>query len=213
MARGASAPSWPLACCGGCIGRLQLFLSARHLVREEGRCHPAPARCGQPCRATDAPAAASDLAIARAAAIEVLTAGGKDASMPWENPHTGARGTITPLASAYNQDGLTCRDFLASYVKDGTESWLQGAACRVSAESGKCAICGRGTIPDELSAVRLRGSAAHCDCRLDLTPHIAARCRCIGRCCHPHLPACGRGDCRSMRSAALPGGINDARPL
>jgi len=76
------------------------------------------------------PPAEGDLAIARAAVSEVLTKGGKDISMPWENPHTGARGTITPLASAYNLDGSTCRDFLASYVKNGSESWLQGEACR-----------------------------------------------------------------------------------
>src|SRR5262249_27303021 len=76
------------------------------------------------------PPAEGDLAIARAAVSEVLTKGGKDISMPWENPHTGARGTITPLASAYDQDGRTCHDFLASYVKNGTESWLQGEACR-----------------------------------------------------------------------------------
>ncbi len=62
-----------------------------------------------------------------------MTKGGKDSSVPWENPKTGARGTVTPLASAYNQDGITCRDFLASYVKNGSESWLQGAACRAAA--------------------------------------------------------------------------------
>jgi len=39
------------------------------------------------------------------------------------------------LASDYSQDGITCRDFLASYVKNGSESWLQGAACR--AKRGK----------------------------------------------------------------------------
>jgi surface antigen len=76
------------------------------------------------------PPAEGDLAIARAAATEVLSKGGKDTSMPWENPSTGARGTITPLATAYDLDGLTCRDFLASYVKNGSESWLQGEACR-----------------------------------------------------------------------------------
>jgi hypothetical protein len=76
------------------------------------------------------PPAEGDLAIARAVVSEVLTKGGKDTSMPWENPSTGARGTITPLASAYDQDGTTCRDFLASYVKNGNESWLEGAACR-----------------------------------------------------------------------------------
>ena len=47
----------------------------------------------------------------------MLARGGKDASAPWENPRTGARGTVTPIASAYTQDGLTCRDFLASYVQ------------------------------------------------------------------------------------------------
>ena len=71
-----------------------------------------------------------DLAIARAAASEVLARGGKDASLPWENPQTGARGTVTPIASAYNQDGFVCRDFLASYVKNSTESWMRGEACR-----------------------------------------------------------------------------------
>ena len=43
----------------------------------------------------------------------------------------GARGTITTIASAYNQDGVTCRDFLASFVRDGNESWMQGEACRI----------------------------------------------------------------------------------
>ena len=51
--------------------------------------------------------------------------------MPWENPETGARGTVTPIATAYNQDGFICRDFLASYVSNSTESWLQGEACRL----------------------------------------------------------------------------------
>ena len=35
-----------------------------------------------------------------------------------------------PDFNAASQDGVTCRDFLASYVKNGTESWLQGEACR-----------------------------------------------------------------------------------
>ncbi len=84
-----------------------------------------------------APAAApalpadSDLALAKAAAAEVVGSGVKDASQPWENPQTGARGTVTPIADAYTQDGFLCRDFLASYVRSGAESWLQGDACRM----------------------------------------------------------------------------------
>jgi surface antigen len=77
-----------------------------------------------------APAPEGDLAAARAAVSEALAKSGRDVSVPWENPATGARGTVTPLSSAYTQAGFTCRDFLASYVRDGSESWLQGEACR-----------------------------------------------------------------------------------
>ena len=40
---------------------------------------------------------------------------------------TGARGSVTPIAQAYASDGTTCRDFLASYVNEGAEAWMQGA--------------------------------------------------------------------------------------
>jgi len=76
------------------------------------------------------PPTESDLAFARNAASDVLTKGDKDSSQPWENPETGARGSVTPLAQAYSSDGRTCRDFLASYVNGRSESWLQGAACQ-----------------------------------------------------------------------------------
>jgi surface antigen len=70
-----------------------------------------------------------DLEFARAAAVQALAA--DDKSVPWENPRTGARGTITPIANAYTQDGFLCRDFLASYVRQGAESWMQGEGCRM----------------------------------------------------------------------------------
>jgi hypothetical protein len=103
--------------------------------KDEGRADSTGTlRLAVPKPAAETPAE-GDLAIARAAASEVLTKGGTHTSLPWENPKTGARGTVTPLASTYQQDGVTCRDFLASYVKNGSESWLQGEACR--AERGK----------------------------------------------------------------------------
>jgi surface antigen len=71
-----------------------------------------------------------DLAFARNAASDVLTKGDKDSSQPWENPETGARGSVTPLAQAYSSDGRVCRDFLASYVNGPSENWLQGSACQ-----------------------------------------------------------------------------------
>jgi surface antigen len=72
----------------------------------------------------------SDLAYARAAAAELFNRGGKDLSLPWENPHSGARGTVTPVAAAYNQHGFVCHEFLASFVRERNEMWLQGEACR-----------------------------------------------------------------------------------
>jgi surface antigen len=72
----------------------------------------------------------ADLAYARAVATEALARGAKDSSHPWENPHSGARGAVTPLTNAYSANGFTCRDFLASYVKDKAETWLQGEACK-----------------------------------------------------------------------------------
>src|SRR5262245_24037602 len=53
-------------------------------------------------KATAEMPAETDLAIARAAVSEVLIKGGKHSSVPWENPKTGARGTVTPLASDYS---------------------------------------------------------------------------------------------------------------
>jgi len=111
---------------------MQLLLPNGQRVREKGRGRT-DRRVAPECGEARARAAGEgDLVIARAAVSEVLTKGGKDISMPWENPNTGARGTITPLATDYDQDGRTCRDFLASYVKNGSESWLQGEACRAS---------------------------------------------------------------------------------
>jgi len=94
-------------------------------VEHTGSIRAAPASPAQSGMAHE-----GDIAATRAAVNEALGKSGKDTSIPWENPSTGARGTITPLSSAYTQDGATCRDFLASYVRDGSESWMQGEACR-----------------------------------------------------------------------------------
>ena len=67
----------------------------------------------------------SDLIYARVAIADVLGRNGKDLSAPWENPRSGARGTVTPIASSYSQDGNTCHDFLASHVANGAELWMQ----------------------------------------------------------------------------------------
>jgi surface antigen len=70
-----------------------------------------------------------DLIAASDAAAAFL---GRGKGGPWENPQTGARGTITPIAAAYRDNGAECRDFLASYVHDKAEAWMQGEACRAA---------------------------------------------------------------------------------
>jgi len=86
---------------------------------------PAAAPAAEPV-----PPSEADLAYAKSAAAELLGRKDKNPSQPWKNPGTGAYGTVTPIADAYTSAGNQCRDFLASYIRDGSESWLQGDACR-----------------------------------------------------------------------------------
>jgi surface antigen len=122
---------------GGCSLSYQLdSLSGKNEDKSEytGSITPTGNRATDAALATVEAPLERDLIFARAAASEVLSRGGKDTSAPWANPQTGARGTVTPLASAYDQDGLRCRDFLASYVRDGSEAWLQGEACNMQGQ-------------------------------------------------------------------------------
>ncbi len=72
----------------------------------------------------------TDLIHTRSAITEVLSMGRKDFSTSWENPVSGSRGTVTPIASAYQQDGATCHDFLASHINGRAETWMRGEACQ-----------------------------------------------------------------------------------
>jgi hypothetical protein len=74
-----------------------------------------------------------DLIIASMTAARLLERG---KGGPWENRQTGARGTITPIAAVYRDNGVECRDFLVSYVHDKAEAWMQGEACRTGAAGG-----------------------------------------------------------------------------
>ena len=113
---------------GGCSFRLGSMFeqtSDDTQVQRTGSISPATAPSQAVARAE------SDVAL-RAAASELLARNEPNASLPWENPQTGARGTVTPISAAYTQAGVTCRDFLASYVHGDSEDWLQGEACRAA---------------------------------------------------------------------------------
>jgi hypothetical protein len=66
-----------------------------------------------------------------AALKEALGQSDESASIPWQNPNAGTRGTVTPVAAAYIKDGFACRNFIASHVGEGLENWYEGTACRV----------------------------------------------------------------------------------
>jgi surface antigen len=70
-------------------------------------------------------------------AVDRATAGGGsdpralgDHRTSWENPKSGARGTVTPISAAYELDGARCHDFLASYINGRAETWMRGEACQ-----------------------------------------------------------------------------------
>jgi 17 kDa outer membrane surface antigen len=116
---------------GGCAYQLQSLTSKDDPDLDKTGSISQPA--SEPARtASAAPPSEVDLAYARAAASDALAHTGKDTSVPWQNPNTGAGGNITPLANAYNEGGRPCRDFLASYMHGAAQDWLQGAACRTA---------------------------------------------------------------------------------
>ena len=126
--RGAAlVPALALAlACGGCsFGSLDMMFGSSDKPETTGSITPAPGAKSLSDLPPD-----TDLVFTRAAVTEVLNRSGNDASVPWENPNSGARGTVTPIAAAYSQEGLICRDFLASYVQGSSQAWLRGEACK-----------------------------------------------------------------------------------
>jgi surface antigen len=55
---------------------------------------------------------------------------GSGASVHWDNPQSGAKGSFTPVGHAYPLDGKICRAFLADVLSGDNVEKLQGAACR-----------------------------------------------------------------------------------
>jgi len=112
--------------CAGCSmsGQLDSMFASSDKTETTGSITPPPG-----AKSGELPPD-NDLVFTRAAVSEVLNRGTKDASAAWENPRSGARGTVTPIASAYSAGGQTCRDFLASYVQGTSQAWMQGEACK-----------------------------------------------------------------------------------
>ena len=72
----------------------------------------------------------TDWTAARAALREALARKEDGASIPWQNPTTTSRGTVSPVSAAFVQDGFNCRNFMVSHFKSERENWYEGTACR-----------------------------------------------------------------------------------
>ena len=80
------------------LGRLQPVAHDAAFAKMDGSDRPGRGQAG------DQPAGADRerSRLCPHAATDALTKGGKDTSQPWENPDTGARGSVTPLSQAYS---------------------------------------------------------------------------------------------------------------
>lgn len=138
VAGGLAASLAALPACGS----LRLGEAADPIVT--GSIKPQPVALTVPVGDAPEGIASGDWAQAKLALDQALASPDKAASIPWDNPRTGARGTATPLGTT---GGDGCRDFRIGLVDTTGEHWVQGSACK----DGKGAVT--------LNQVRLLGRA------------------------------------------------------
>lgn len=68
---------------------------------------------------------------ARAALATALDPQGNGATVAWDNPQSGHKGTFIPVAAPYPVDGQVCRAFIAKIEAAEAKENVQGSACRV----------------------------------------------------------------------------------
>ncbi len=66
---------------------------------------------------------------AYAAQIQALESGASGAPVAWRNPDSGRYGSVVP-GPAYQQQGMSCRQYTHTIYIDGRPQTARGAACR-----------------------------------------------------------------------------------
>jgi surface antigen len=98
---------------------------------------------------------AEDWRRAKSALDTALDPQGNGASVTWDNPASGAKGSFVPLAQVYPKGDGICRNFAAHLILKGqSETVLQSSACRVN--SGQWVVGHVGPLPDGKSRVSNR---------------------------------------------------------
>ena len=117
------------ASLGGCSLSLPTFGASSAIDYEStgsiAKSAPASAPVSPLSRKLDA----EDWRRARAALGVALDPQGNGATVAWDNPQSGRRGSFVPVAAPYPVDGEVCRAFIAKIDGDPREQ-VQGAACR-----------------------------------------------------------------------------------
>jgi surface antigen len=70
---------------------------------------------------------------AQAALATALDPQGNGATVRWDNPDSGAKGSFGAVGNAFLINHTICRMFVATVSVKEPEQWLQGNACRVTA--------------------------------------------------------------------------------
>lgn len=70
-----------------------------------------------------------DWRLAKVALDSALASQGSGASVPWDNPASGAKGSFAAIGEAYTTDSGTCRGFQAAIDRKNADDALQGTAC------------------------------------------------------------------------------------
>jgi len=72
---------------------------------------------------------AEDKRRAKAALTTALDPQGSGATVTWDNPDTGSKGTFVPVGKAYPANERVCRAFLADMILKASDKSVQGTAC------------------------------------------------------------------------------------
>jgi surface antigen len=71
----------------------------------------------------------ADWDVARAAIEQATSDAASSTTAAWENPQTGLKGRVTPVATAFAVEDRTCRAFVATLEASARTDWYQGRAC------------------------------------------------------------------------------------
>ncbi|MCW6510128.1 RT0821/Lpp0805 family surface protein [Lichenifustis flavocetrariae] len=119
-----------LGLCGGLLPGCSLAVPMVGVTTDDlatgtiKRTHPSP---------FSAEMDAEDWRRAKSALDTALDPQGNGASVAWDNPTSGAKGSFLPLAQPYPKDDGICRPFAAHLALKGeTEHVIQASACRVN---------------------------------------------------------------------------------